>query len=66
MSESAESSRGGAIFQDRWTSTPFYKTRMGQYFYEKTVPDLVKQLARLNELLARVVDQQNIRDEEDR
>ena len=40
--------------------TPFFKTRMGQYFYEKTVPDLVKQLARLNELLARLIDHQNM------
>ena len=35
---------------------PFYKTRMGQSFYDRTVPALVKQLERLNELLERVVD----------
>ena len=34
--------------------TPFYKTRMGQRFYERTVPELVKQLARLNDLLERL------------
>jgi hypothetical protein len=39
--------------------TPFYKTRMGQNFYERTVPELVKQLERLNELLARLVDRQD-------
>jgi len=33
--------------------TPFYKTRMGQRFYEHTMPELVKQLARLNDLLER-------------
>ena len=35
--------------------TPFYKTRMGQQFYEGTAPELVRQLERLNELLARLV-----------
>ena len=30
----------------------FYKTRMGQRFYERTMPELVKQLERLNRLLA--------------
>jgi hypothetical protein len=44
----------------------FYKTRMGQRFYERTMPDLVKQLERLNELLARLVGQQDQRDEEKR
>ena len=48
------------------SETPFYKTRMGQAFYERTVPELVKQLERLNELLARLVDQRDRRDEEDR
>ena len=32
------------------SETPFYQTRMGQRFYEHTMPELVKQLARLNEL----------------
>ena len=36
--------------------TPFFKTRMGQQFYERTMPTLVKQLERLNELLDRLVD----------
>ncbi len=36
---------------------PFYKTRMGHRFYESTMPALVKQLERLNELLERLVDQ---------
>jgi hypothetical protein len=46
--------------------TPFYKTRMGQQFYERTVPELAKQLERLNELLARLVDQQDRHDDEER
>ncbi len=48
------------------SETPFYKTRMGQYFYDKTMPDLVKELKRLNELLARLVDQRGRRDEGER
>ena len=33
----------------------FFQTRMGRQFYEGTVPELVKQLARLNELLERLL-----------
>jgi hypothetical protein len=44
----------------------FYETRMGHRFYEHTMPELVKQLERLNELLARLVDEQERRDEEGR
>ena len=29
----------------------FFQTRMGQRFYEHTTPELVNQLARLNELI---------------
>ena len=29
------------------SETPFYKTRMGQRYYEHTMPELVKQLERL-------------------
>ena len=36
-------------------TVPLYKTRMGQQFYERTVPDLVQQLQRLNESLERIV-----------
>lgn len=32
----------------------FFQTRMGQQFYERTMPELVKQLKRLNELLERI------------
>lgn len=31
---------------------PFYQTRAGRQFYEVTVPELVRQLTRLNDLLA--------------
>ena len=37
---------------------PFYKTRMGEKFLCKTVPDLIRQLERLNDVLERLVDQQ--------
>ncbi len=42
---------------------PFYKTRMGQQFYDRTMPALVKQLERLNELLERLVDQRQDRED---
>jgi hypothetical protein len=36
--------------------TPFFKTRMGQVFFERTMPELVKQLVRLNMTLERLAD----------
>ena len=39
------------------SETPFFKTRMGQRFYERTMPELVKQLERLNENLERLPGQ---------
>ena len=33
----------------------FFHTRMGQRFYEHTMPELVRQLERLNELLERLL-----------
>ena len=35
---------------------PFHATRMGQRFYERTLPELVRQIERLNELLEKVVE----------
>jgi hypothetical protein len=35
----------------------FYRTRMGHTFYNKNVPELVEQLARLADLLERLVVQ---------
>ena len=40
------------------SETPFYKTRMGLRFYDRTMPALVKQLERLNDILDRLVDRQ--------
>ena len=54
-----EDTRAGASMSE----TPFYKTRMGQSFYDRTVPALVKQLERLNELLERLVDQRQDRED---
>ncbi len=34
----------------------FYKTRMGQRYYEHTMPELVRQLERMNELLERLAE----------
>jgi len=39
--------------------TPFYKTRMGQRFFERTMPELVKQLERLNDTLQRLADREH-------
>jgi hypothetical protein len=33
------------------SGAPFFQTRMGQRFYEHTMPELVRQLTRLNDLL---------------
>ncbi len=35
----------------------FFQTRMGHRFYEHTVPELVRQLERLCELLERLIKQ---------
>ncbi len=47
------------------SETPFYKTRMGQQFYDRTVPDLVQQLQRLNENLERLATLLDRQDDED-
>ena len=36
--------------------TQFYETRMGVRFYEHTLPELVRQIERLNQNLERLVD----------
>lgn len=33
------------------SGVPFHSTRMGQRYYEHTLPELVRQLTRLNDLL---------------
>ena len=49
------------------SEAPFFKTRMGHTFYEHTVPELVRQITRLNELLDRIVaaQERRPRDEDD-
>ena len=44
------------------SETPFYNTRMGHRFYESTMPALVKQLERLNDLLERLVERTDPKD----
>ena len=39
------------------SDTPFYRTAMGRAFYERDVPALVRELSRLNDLLARLAEQ---------
>jgi len=39
------------------SDTPFYRTVMGQRFYEGTAPALVRELARLNANLERLLTQ---------
>ena len=36
-------------------SDDFFRTRMGHTFYESTMPSLVRELARLNDNLERIV-----------
>jgi hypothetical protein len=36
------------------SDVPFYRTQMGHRFYERTMPELVRQLTRLNTILERV------------
>jgi hypothetical protein len=36
-------------------SVQFFQTRMGQRFYEHTMPELVRQITRLTDLLERLV-----------
>ena len=43
---------------------PFYKTRMGERFYCKTVPDLIRQLERLNVVLERLAESRKDKPEE--
>jgi methyl coenzyme M reductase subunit C-like uncharacterized protein (methanogenesis marker protein 7) len=40
------------------SGTPFHMTRIGRVYYEHTLPELVRQLTRLNDLLERLIDRQ--------
>ena len=44
----------------------FFKTRMGQRYYERTLPELVEQISRLNDLLERLVRHLEAADQVDR
>ena len=46
-----EGQEGGGGVND----IPFHQTGIGHQFFERTMPELVRQLARLNELLTEVV-----------
>ena len=35
---------------------PFHNTRMGHTFFEHTMPELVRQITRLNDLLERLLE----------
>ena len=43
---------------------PFYKTRMGEKFYCKTVPDLIKAIERLADVLENVVAEREAREKD--
>ena len=45
-------------------SVEFFQTRMGQRFYEQTMPELVRQLGKLNELLERLATSSLLRSDE--
>ena len=47
------------------TETPFFKTRMGQTYYERTVPELVKQIARLADAVERLIEQRDRKDDQE-
>jgi hypothetical protein len=41
------------------TDVAFHRTRMGHTFYEHTLPELVRQITRLNDLLERLVEKEH-------
>jgi hypothetical protein len=43
--------------------TPFYKTAMGRDFFDRNVPLLVKELQKLNENLAKLIKQNEPKEE---
>lgn len=42
----------------------FHRTRMGHTFYEHTLPELVRHITRLNDLLERLVENTNRTDDD--
>lgn len=47
------------------TEIPFHATRMGRTYYEHTVPEIVRQLQRLNENFERLTNDKEKPDDED-
>jgi len=47
------------------SDAPFHLTRMGQRYYEHTVPELVRELERLNKNLERLIDAQHLTENHD-
>ncbi len=41
---------------------PLHKTRMGEKFFCKTMPDLIRAIERLNNVLTRIADQRESAD----
>jgi hypothetical protein len=39
------------------SETPFHQTAMGRDFYERTIPALVREISRLNDILAKLAEQ---------
>ena len=46
---------GDGVYR-RDSNPQFFQTRMGRQFYESTMPELVEQIVRLNELLERLAN----------
>ena len=46
------------------SGAPFYTTRCGRQFFEVTMPELVRQLTRLNDMLALAVEQMELRSQQ--
>jgi hypothetical protein len=38
------------------SDVPFYQTKMGRQYYDVTMPELVRQLTRLNDMFALLVE----------
>lgn len=47
------------------SEVPFYQTKAGRQYYEVTMPELVRQLTRLNDLLALAVEAMDKKDADD-
>jgi hypothetical protein len=48
--------------EDTMSDVPFYRTQMGHRYYEHTLPELVRQLARVGDLLERIATARGVAD----